>query len=149
MPSHFNIPSGADDEPIRQNAKLRETLNSSGDRILEGLSGESINLSPTGINQIKVYRERWYHCGCNAEKTMGGKCAIPGCHNISCETHFAHCEGCHVPLCIFHLRNSHLDGKKQDLCPDCFGKLKRRRTLRSIFTNLLKPFVEFNEGEGK
>jgi len=136
---------GSGSKSVRRRVVLRPTVDSDGNPIIETVDGESISLSPDGsIDSTKVIPDRFYHCGCNAENRMGGRCSEPECGRVSCVRCFQRCQHCAKPLCLEHtvfLRDEKDGGIS--LCRRCHESLRRKHIVRSV----LRPFIEFEERE--
>ena len=148
MANVFDILFGKGAKPVRRDAQLRMTVDADGKEVIETVAGQSFTLSQDGsIDRVSVVPDRFYHCGCNAEQPMGGRCAEGGCRRVSCHRCYGRCNSCQKPLCLEH--SVFLVGPGQQrirLCHRCEDENKRRRRLIRAGRALLSPFVRFDRG---
>jgi len=130
---------------VRTKTQLRVTVDREGNPIIEPVAAESITLSDEGsIDTTTVVQDRFYHCGCSAEVTMGGRCAEPGCGRVSCVRCFGRCNVCSKPICLEHsIPAVSQSGAVTRLCRHCYDAIARKRVLRAV----LSPFVVFHQEE--
>lgn len=146
MPDFLSFLFGEGAEPLRRTVSVRLTVDSDGRPIIEPAEAESISLSRDGsLDRVVVAQDRFYHCGCNAQQPLGGRCGEPGCNRLSCTRCFSRCTSCHKPLCLEHLRNVLSDGRSVPVCARCDGALRRKRVVGAVVRGLLSPFVAFDE----
>lgn len=147
MASFFDILFGSGgSRPVRRDARLRLKLNAKGEPIIEPVEGEAFNLSQEGsIDRVKIEPDRFYHCGCNAEKPLGGKCGEPNCHAASCVECHGKCHSCDLHLCPEHSHSVEEKGYRIRLCRSCYDMRIRRQRLRFALRLVISPFVELNE----
>ena len=107
-----------------------------------------IMLSPEGsIDTVRVVHDRVYHCGCNAQKAMGGRCIE--CRMVSCIDCFGRCARCSRPLCLEHSRFvQDRRGVSERLCRRCGERKARQQTAGAVLKGLLLPFLSFEEERG-
>lgn len=154
MADIFKLIFGDDKRPVRRDLSFHLTADEDGEPVIETLGGESYSLSRDGsIDHTTVTQDRFYHCGHNAERPMGGRCGEPNCRRVSCSECFCRCGegfqgGCLKPLCVEHVRRVETpDGRVVGVCFDCHTALKRRRMLDAIGRGLLTPFVVFKKSK--
>lgn len=139
----FNLLFGNNQKSIRRRTVLKPTSDVDGQPIVEAIEGETISLSPDGsIDSIQVVPDRFFHCGCTAEKPMGGRCQEGGCNRVSCTQCFSRCKACGLPLCLEH-RFMAIDdaGREVVLCRRCKEAMQRGRIMRGV----LSPLIDFKE----
>jgi len=148
MSNLFETLFGKLTKPVRRDTELRWTVDADGHPTVETVSGESFSLSPEGsIDRVKLTADRFYHCGCNAELPLGGRCGETGCGRISCAQHAGNCNRCSVPVCLEHSRYAATpEGGDIRLCRSCFERKRRTRVAKSVALVLLRPFVDFEKG---
>ncbi len=140
----FEILFGKSAKPVRRRIQFRQTVDADGNTVMEMVDGESISLSQDGsIDSASVQQDRFYHCGCNAERPMGGRCGVPGCRRVSCEQCHGRCSLCAKPLCLEHSRFAEAERQENvRLCISCHANLARKRRIGAIVKGVLSPFVE-------
>jgi hypothetical protein len=142
MPNLFDIIFGRGAAPVRRNLQFRATVDHDGNPVIETVEGESISLSPEGsVDRTVVTPDRFYHCGCNAQNPLGGRCGEPGCGRVSCSRCFSRCSECHKPLCLEHVRTFENNTQRRFVCRQCYGALRRRQLVRG----LVSPFITLDE----
>ncbi len=144
----FDVLFAKGSRPVRRDVNLRMTVDSDGRTVMEPVDIQTFNLSPEGsIDRVRLTPERFYHCGCNAELPMGGRCAEAGCRQVSCIRCHGRRAQCQKPICPEHSR---FLGEDRDqrirLCPECYDALKRKRTIRTLVKGVLSPFIVFEKG---
>ena len=151
MTNFFDQFFNRNSRPVRRRIRMRLTVDDNGNPCLETIDGETIDLSPDGsIDTTQVVPDRFYHCGCTATQSMGGQCAVPGCVQVSCARCFGRCGSCLLPLCPEHSRVIEMQMNQPiRLCPSCFEETRRRCRRRRIARCLLRPFIEFDDRQGR
>ena len=93
--------------------------------------------------------DRFHSCGCSKDIPSGGKCAEPGCGNITCKVCFqiCRCANCLKPLCMAHVHRVQNLGNAISLCTNCFGVIRRKEVQTNLTRLLLSPFVEMEEDD--
>jgi len=143
----FDILFGKGAKPVRRKIQFRQTVDADGNPAMEVIGGESISLSQDGsIDSASVQQDQFYHCGCNAEHPMGGRCGVPGCGRVSCEQCHGRCSFCAKPLCLEHSRFAEIEHQKNvRLCPACHSSLIRKRRIGAIVKGTLSPFIKIEK----
>ena len=139
---------GENARPVRRTIAARITADERGEPLLEPTEGETVTLSEDGsIDRVVLQPESFYHCGHSAALIpVGGRCAEPGCRQVSCRECFqrARCDACDKPLCLEHTYQlEDKDGKPVGrFCRRCFDPRARRRLALATARALLSPFHE-------
>jgi len=134
--------------PVRRDSLHRIRLDSKGQPYIETVYSKTISLSPEGsIDQEQLVNERFYDCCHSAEFPLGGRCAEPGCFNVSCINCFTRCSNCNVGLCLAHAHRTDVDGRMSVFCSHCLDAWLRRRFWRGFWSKILSPFVTFNDSK--
>jgi hypothetical protein len=149
MPDFFDILFGPTSRPVRRDVRLHVRYDAEGNPIIKPISGQLFSVSDVEcLDHAELESDQFYHCGCNAQNTMGGQCNEPGCANVSCATCFGRCASCRSALCLEHSRYLTDDkGQTIRLCRRCHGEAIRKRILRSVARGLLSPFVTLDAKE--
>lgn len=149
MTTLFDILFGRGSRPIRREAQVRITVDSEGNPAIEPTVGESVALSPEGSIDRATF-STFHHCGCTAQVPMGGQCAEPLCHQVSCQRCFGRCSVCLKPTCLEHTRYLEMPQAQQiRLCCACHGMLKRKRLVGNIIKGIFNPFAFREKPKGR
>ena len=137
---------GSGSRPIRRDAAFLHKTDGAGNSTTEAVEGSAITLGHDGsINSARIVG--FFHCGHVTTDGIGGKCAEPGCSNVSCKHCFAasRCAACFKPLCLEHLKELGVDTMTVRLCLSCHAAASRRLRWRRGLSIVFSPFVTFNE----
>lgn len=142
-PSPANRPT-----PLQRDFVRQRRLDENGNYVEELISTRVLSEAADGcIDREECLYESFYHCGHGRHQPLGGKCAEPGCFNISCHQCFRRCHFCNVGLCLYHARQVAKDGQMVVACPHCRSGFQRREFWRKLGRSLLRPFISFNQEE--